>query len=82
MLINLDLDGVYISAGSACSAGSLTQSPILKAYYPSIPSRWDQSLRISFGYQTSFEEIDQFIQSIKKISEGKIDIWHSKIQQN
>lgn len=79
MLINLDLDGVYISAGSACSAGSLTQSPILKAYYPSNPSRWEQSLRISFGYRTSFEEIDQFIQSMKKISEGKIDIWHSKI---
>lgn len=78
MLIKLDLDEVYISAGSACSAGSLTQSPILKAYYPSTPARWDQSLRISFGYQTTREDIDQFIQSIKKISEGKIDLWHSK----
>lgn len=78
MLIKMDLDGVYISAGSACSAGSLTDSPILKAYYPSTPSRWNQSLRISFGYQTTKEDIDQFIQSIKKISEGKIDLWHSK----
>lgn len=82
MLIKMDLDDVYISAGSACSAGSLTESPILKAYYPDQPQRWSQSLRISFGYQTTKDDIDQFIQTLKKISEGKIDLWHSNKQQN
>ncbi|TLQ41067.1 cysteine desulfurase [Ruoffia tabacinasalis] len=82
MLIKMDLDDVYISAGSACSAGSLTESDILKAYYPDQPERWSQSLRISFGYQTTREDIDQFIQSLKKISEGKIDLWLSKKLQN
>lgn len=82
MLIKMDLDDVYISAGSACSAGSLTESAILKAYYPEQTERWSQSLRISFGYETTKEDIDQFIQSLKKISEGKIDLWHSNKLQN
>lgn len=77
MLIKMDLDGVYISAGSACSAGSLTESEILKAYYPNQPERWSQSLRISFGYQTTKADIDQFIHTLEKITKGKIDLWHS-----
>lgn len=71
LLIRLDLAGVYISAGSACSAGSLTESHVLKAYYPGQTDRWQQSLRLSFGKDTNKAEIDAFIKEIKQFVERK-----------
>ncbi|MGO4927243.1 cysteine desulfurase family protein [Fundicoccus sp. Sow4_D5] len=71
LLIMMDLAGVYISAGSACSAGSLTESNVLKAYYPGQSDRWKQSLRISFGKDTMKADIDTFIKHIKQFVERK-----------
>lgn len=61
LLIRADLAGIAISAGSACSAGSLQPSRILQAFYPDQPERWNQSVRLSFGYQTTTADIDAFI---------------------
>lgn len=71
ILIQMDLAGIYISAGSACSAGSLTESEILKAYYPDQPERWNESVRVSFGTSTTPEDIDQFVLQLKKLIERK-----------
>ena len=71
ILIKLDLKEIYVSAGSACSAGSLTESPVLKAYYPDQPSRWQQSLRLSFGYGTQMADIKAFTQILIELLEGK-----------
>ena len=71
LLILMDLAGIYISAGSACSAGSLTDSKILKAYYPETPERWSQSIRLSFGKESTKADIDKFIIQIKKFIERK-----------
>lgn len=71
VLIVMDLADIYISAGSACSAGSLTDSNVLKAYYPEQADRWRQSLRISFGRETTTTEIDIFIKKIKRFVERK-----------
>ncbi|MGO4937259.1 cysteine desulfurase family protein [Fundicoccus sp. Sow4_H7] len=68
-LIQMDLAEIYISAGSACSAGSLEDSLILKAYYPKEAQRWQESIRISFGRQTQIEEIDYLIKQIKLMNE-------------
>lgn len=71
LLILLDLADIYVSAGSACSAGSLTESKILKAYYPDQVDRWNQSLRISFGIETTEADIDALIKHIKQFVERK-----------
>ena len=71
LLIKLDLNDIYVSAGSACSAGSVKDSDILKAYYPTDSDRWHQSIRISMGYQTTETDINLFIQSLIQIMKGK-----------
>lgn len=71
LLIQLDLRDIYISAGSACSAGSVSDSPILQAYYPEEPDRWHESLRVSFGKQTSEEDITQFVNALIQIQKGR-----------
>lgn len=45
----LDLDGFALSAGSACTAGSAEDSPVLMAMYPHNLARVRESIRISFG---------------------------------
>lgn len=67
MMIQLDLAGIYLSAGSACSAGSVKPSRILKAYYPENEALWRESLRVSFGRYTNEAQIDQLIMALKKI---------------
>ena len=58
-LIQFDMAGIAVSAGSACSSGSLKGSHVLAAM------GWDESaarevVRVSFGPATSEAEIDQF----------------------
>lgn len=71
ILIKLDLKDICISAGSACSAGSVTASPVLKAFYPNQPQRWEESIRISMGYQTSQTDVNVFIENLIEILERK-----------
>jgi cysteine desulfurase len=58
-LVQLDLAGVAVSAGSACSSGSLKPSHVLAAM------GWDETaarevIRVSFGPVTSEAEVDRF----------------------
>jgi len=57
LLIALDLEGVAISTGSACSSGSLEPSHVLRAMgLPNARAR--NSLRFSLGSTTTLEEVD------------------------
>jgi cysteine desulfurase len=57
LLIALDLEGVAVSTGSACSSGSLEPSHVLRAM--NLPSpRTRNSLRFSLGPSTTAAEID------------------------
>ena len=57
LLIALDLEGVAVSTGSACSSGSLEPSHVLRAMgLPSARAR--NSLRFSLGPGTTEEEVD------------------------
>ncbi|AMB99756.1 cysteine desulfurase [Aerococcus urinaehominis] len=60
-LIKFDLAEFYLSAGSACSAGSLQPSPTLVSMFGQESDRITESLRISFSHMTSYQEIDQLI---------------------
>ena len=57
LLIALDLEGVAVSTGSACSSGSLEPSHVLQAM--GLPNaRTRNSLRFSLGPSTTRDEID------------------------
>ena len=59
-LVQLDLTGISVSAGSACSSGSMKPSRVLAAM--GIPADLAQSvIRISFGPATSDVDIDRFL---------------------
>ena len=63
LLIALDLEGVAVSTGSACSSGSLEPSHVLKAM--GLPhARARNSLRFSLGAATTQAEIDFVLQKI------------------
>ncbi len=57
LLINLDMQGVAVSTGSACSSGSLEPSPVIRAL-----GRNDElargSIRFSFGEGNTAEDVD------------------------
>jgi cysteine desulfurase len=59
LLISLDLDGIAVSTGSACSSGAMEASHVLLAMGL---SRADakSSLRVSWGWSTTATEIDFF----------------------
>jgi len=56
----LDLAGVAVSAGSACSSGKVTRSAVLTAMGIE-PSEAETAIRISCGWNTVFEEIERLI---------------------
>jgi cysteine desulfurase len=57
MLIALDLEGVEVSMGSACAAGAVEPSHVLRAMLRSIADA-RSSLRISLGWSNTATEID------------------------
>jgi cysteine desulfurase len=57
MLVNLDLAGIAVSSGSACTAGSIEPSHVLVAMFGKDSERLSNSIRFSFGFNTSKEEI-------------------------
>jgi cysteine desulfurase len=56
----LDLAGVAVSAGSACSSGKVTRSAVLTAMGTD-PAETESAIRISCGWNTVFEDIERLI---------------------
>lgn len=63
LLISLDLDGVAVSTGSACSSGAMEASPVLLAMGLS-RAEAKSSLRVSWGWSTTEADIDFFCQRL------------------
>jgi cysteine desulfurase len=59
-VIALDLAGVAVSAGSACSSGKVRASHVLTAMGAS-PQAASEAIRVSTGPATTEAEIDHFI---------------------
>ncbi|WP_244640212.1 cysteine desulfurase family protein [Aureimonas glaciei] len=65
----LDLDGFAVSSGSACSSGKVGASHVLKAMQDG-GLDIDASagaIRISFGYETSEDELDRLVVALKRL---------------
>jgi cysteine desulfurase len=61
-LIRFDAAGFAVSAGSACSSGSLKPSRVLKAF--GVPEQDAAcTIRISFGWSTTGDEIERFLET-------------------
>ncbi len=61
LLMRLDLAGVAVSSGSACSSGKVRESHVLRAMGVD-PALSRGALRISTGWATTPNDIDQFAQ--------------------
>jgi cysteine desulfurase len=68
LLVQFDLAGIAVSAGSACSSGAMKKSAVLAAMGvpPDIAAGF---LRISFGPDTSDADIDRFLGEWHRIAE-------------
>jgi cysteine desulfurase len=64
LLLSLDIAGISVSGGSACSSGSEKASHVLEAIGAD-PSR--KSIRFSFSHYNTHEEVDFVIQKLKSI---------------
>ncbi|EZP72449.1 Aminotransferase [Sphingomonas paucimobilis] len=67
-LIQFDLAGISVSAGSACSSGSLKTSHVLNAM------GWDETaasevVRVSFGPATTEADVDRFLRDWTRLAE-------------
>ena len=65
-LTSLDLDGVCVSGGSACTSGSVRGSHVLIAMYQETDARVLSSVRFSFGIYTDLTDIKRVVVSIEK----------------
>jgi cysteine desulfurase len=66
LLMNLDLEGIAVSSGSACTSGSLETSHVLRAMH--LPDDVTRSaIRFSFGLGNSIREIDAAAKKLETI---------------
>jgi cysteine desulfurase len=59
LLVNLDMAGLSVSSGSACTAGSINPSHVLVAMYGEEASELRNSIRFSFGYGITYAEVKE-----------------------
>jgi cysteine desulfurase len=67
-LIALDMDGMAVSSGSACSSGKVARSHVLDAMHVS-PSLAGAALRVSAGRSTSEADIDVCLAALERINQ-------------
>ena len=67
LLLNMDLQGVAVTSGSACSSGSMEPSHVLQAIGRDIKTS-RASIRFSMGKHTSGEELERTVEVLKKVA--------------
>lgn len=68
ILLRLDMHGIAVSTGSACSTGSLDPSPVIMAL--NVPAEVAHgSIRFSLGRENNEDEIDYTIEKVKETVE-------------
>jgi cysteine desulfurase len=73
LLMNLDLEGVAVASGSACSTGAAEPSAVVKAI--GLPPLFQNSpVRFSLGPENNEEEIDYALEVIERVVRRLRDI--------
>lgn len=69
LLIHLDMQGVAVSTGSACSSGTLEPSPVIRAL-----GRDEElargAIRFSFGKDNTGDDVDQSVKALSRAVES------------
>lgn len=66
MQMNLDLEGIAVSIGSACTSGALEPSHVLKAI--GVPREWVMGpLRLTLGHGNTEEDVDRTVDELADI---------------
>lgn len=68
LLINLDLEGVAVSTGSACSSGTLEPSPVIRALGVNDEVARG-SIRFSFGKDNTEDDVDYTVEVLSQAVE-------------
>ncbi|ATH92598.1 cysteine desulfurase family protein [Bacillus glycinifermentans] len=67
LLVNLDMAGIAVSSGSACTAGSVLPSHVLSAMFGEHADQLTSSIRISFGFGNTEEQIKRAAEELAKV---------------
>lgn len=74
LLMKLDLRGIAVSTGSACTAGTIDPSHVLEAMYGKKAPEVKESLRVSFGYGNTMAQVtyfaDQLVASLQELAKN------------
>ena len=77
LLINLDMQGIAVSTGSACSSGSLEPSPVIRAL-----GHGDElargAIRFSFGRENTSNDVEYLLEILPKAVESLRNLSHHK----
>ena len=66
LLLNLDIEGICISNGSACTSGAVEPSHVLKGI--GLPDKLaNSSIRISFGKDNTIEQVHFFLDKLENV---------------
>ena len=70
LVIALDLAGIALSAGAACSSGKVKSSHVLAAM--GLPTEIAGSaIRVSTGWTTTPDDIDAFLAAFEKVTQSR-----------
>ena len=71
-VIRLDLAGIAVSAGAACSSGKLRASPVLGAMgYPAELAAC--AIRVSLGWASADSDVDRFLEAFGDLAKARAD---------
>ncbi len=68
LLLNLDMEGIYVSTGSACTSGAVAPSHVLSGIGVK-DELANSSIRLSLGKDNTADEIDYFLEKAGEILE-------------
>jgi cysteine desulfurase len=68
LLLNMDLEGVAVSSGSACSSGSADASHVILAMGKS-PLVAQSAIRLSLGLTNTAEDVEYVLEVLPRIIE-------------
>ena len=67
--LKLDMKGIAVSQGSACSSGAAKPSMVMMMILDEEEMQDSTPLRVSFSHLTTTEEIDALVEALKEIAE-------------